>query len=264
MTEGFIIRDGVRLRYAVDGNQAAPPVVLLNSIGTGLQLWDDVIPHLASSTQILRSDARGHGGSAATEGIYSLDMLAHDLAATMDDAGIFSAVIAGNSLGGMVAMQFACRFPRRTAGLVLICTSAQMDRAAWQSRYHTVSEQGIAAIADLSMERFFSADFRKHRPEKVLATKQALLTMDSRGYAGCAAAIRDMDLAHHISTIACPTLVVTGRSDISTPLEGHGEHLLAAIPGAQHLALDCGHLAPLECPAELAAAMARMLNEDAP
>lgn len=261
MTDSFIIRDGVRLRYAVDGQPAASPIVLLNSIGTDLRLWDDVTARLAASLQILRCDMRGHGGSAASNGDYSLDMLADDLAAVMDDAGIYSAVIAGVSLGGMTAMQFACRYPGRAVGLVPICTSAQMDSVAWQSRYQTVCEQGVVAIVDLAMERFFSADFRRHSPAKVDRARLALLTMDSRGYAGCAAAIRDMDLVRHIGAIACPTLVVTGRSDISTPLEGHGEHLLAAIQGARHLALNCGHLAPLECPAELAAALASLVDQ---
>lgn len=255
MTHAYITREGTRLHYQLEGSACAPSLVLLNSIGTDTRLWNQARHYLGERFQVLGVDARGHGGSAASDGDYTLDMLADDVAAAMDDAGIFAATIAGVSLGGMVAMNFALRYPQRCAALVPICTSATMDPAAWQMRVDMVREQGIQPLADLSMERFFSEEFRRDHPEEVRRTRIALLAMDPRGYAGCAAAIRDMALEGRLTDIACPTLVVTGKKDISTPFEGHGEHLVSVIPGARHLSLDCAHLAPMEQPTQLAAAI---------
>ena len=115
----------------------------------------------------------------------------------------------------------------------------------------------MAAIADLVMGRFLSD---AAEPAIYEALRRQLLAMDAQGYAGCGAAIRDMDLADRIGGIACPTLVVTGTRDTSTPYAGHGEHLIARIPGAAHVALEAAHLAPLEAPEALAGAITSFLE----
>jgi len=252
MAELFVGAGGVRLHYRIDGAPGARPLVLLNSIGTDLRSWAAVVDRLAPHCRVLRMDTRGHGASQAAPGDYALGDLAADLAAVMDGAGLGEAVVAGVSLGGMIAMEFALRFPERTEAIVPVCTSASMDRAAWQARIAAVRSGGTAAIAELAMERFFSPEFRSMHPGQVRAVEIALKAMDSRGYAGCAAAIRDMVLLNRLAWIDCPTLVVSGERDESTPFVGHGDQLLRQIHGAQHVAIDCGHLACIEQPEALA------------
>lgn len=251
----FVSAQGAAIYWKVEGDPANPPLVLLNSIGTDMDLWAEALPALRQRFSLLRVDTRGHGASDAPEDDYALPVLASDVCAAMNAADIGSATIAGVSLGGMIAMQLALDAPDRVTGLALVCTSATMDRVAWQTRVETVRHDGIAGIVDLAMGRFLSPDYAAARPEVAATVRRGLLAMAPAGYAGCGAAIRDMALADRLDGVACPTLVVTGTRDTSTPLEVHGEHLLATIPGVRHVALDAAHLAPLEAPDALAAAI---------
>jgi 3-oxoadipate enol-lactonase len=254
VTEGVTDHAGARIAWSVDG--AGEPLVLLNSIGTDRRLWDGMIdPLVAAGHRLLRIDTRGHGRSDAPTGDYSLEMLAADVAAMMDDAGMANAAVAGVSLGGMIAMQLAVDRPERVTRLVLICTSATMDRDAWAARVDTTRSDGMAAIAPIAMPRFLSPAFIADHPVIARGIEHDLRTMSADGYAGCAAAIRDMDLLPRLSGIDAPTLVVTGSRDVSTPRAGHGDRLLAEIPGSTEVQLDCAHLPPIETPDVLAAVM---------
>lgn len=253
----FIQRPGANLYWKRDGRDDAPALLLLNSIGTDMDLWDGVLPHLRDRFAVLRIDTRGHGASIAEPGDYALAMLADDGLAAADAAGFARFSVAGVSLGGMIGMELALRAPGRIEKLLPICTSATMDSASWNDRIAKVRGEGMAAIADLAMGRFLSD---AAEPAIYEAVRGQLLAMDAQGYAGCGAAIRDMDLADRIGGIACPTLIVTGTRDTSTPLEGHGEYLIARIPGAAHVALEAAHLAPLEAPEALAGAITSFLE----
>lgn len=255
----FTTRDGVRLYWKLEGAADRPPLVLLNSIGTDMGLWDRAVPHLLPAFRLLRIDTRGHGASDAPDGDYSLALLAGDVAAILEDAGIDRAAVAGVSLGGMTAMQLALDHPARVSALALVCTSATMDAASWAARAETVRTQGTAAIAGMAIGRFLSAPFVAQHPEIADAMKGAIAAQPDAGYAGCAAAIRDMALRGRLGEIAVPTLVVTGAVDISTPYAGHGEHLVAAIAGAVHVGVAGAHLPPVEDPAALASALRRAL-----
>ena len=253
----FIQRPGANLYWKRDGRDDAPALLLLNSIGTDMDLWDGVLPHLRNRFAVLRIDARGHGASIAEPGDYALAMLADDVLAAADAVGFDRFSVAGVSLGGMIGMELALRAPGRIEKLLPICTSATMDSASWNDRIARVRGEGMAAIADLAMGRFLSDAVE---PAIYEAVRRQLLAMDAQGYAGCGAAIRDMDLADRIGGIACPTLVITGTRDTSTPYAGHGEHLVARIPGAAHVALEAAHLAPLEAPEALAGAITSFLE----
>jgi 3-oxoadipate enol-lactonase/4-carboxymuconolactone decarboxylase len=180
----------------------------------------------------------------------------------MTAAGADRAAVCGVSLGGMIAMQLALKAPARVTGLVLVCTSAAMDRDTWRARVDTVRGEGTAAIAEAAMGRFFSERFRRQHPDIVETVRTGLLASSAEGYAGCAAAIRDMNLADRLPSIAVPTLVVTGSKDVSTPAEGHGDRLVAAIPGATAVSLATAHLPCLEAPAALAGAISDFLEPD--
>jgi 3-oxoadipate enol-lactonase / 4-carboxymuconolactone decarboxylase len=261
----FISRDGVRLYWKLEGADERPVLVLLNSIGTDMSLWDAAVPHLLAAFRLLRLDTRGHGASDAPEGDYSLAMLAGDVVAVMEAADVDRAAVAGVSLGGMLAMELALRHPERVAALALVCTSATMDRAAWADRVAMVRAGGTVAVADLAMGRFLSPGFVRAHPEVAESVRRGLIGTADAGYAGAGAAIRDMNLIERLPAIKQPTLVVAGDRDTSTPFVGHGELLAAAIPATDVVHLEAAHLAPIEAPAALAAALRRFLlpNSDA-
>jgi 3-oxoadipate enol-lactonase len=251
---------GGRIYWKLEGPDGAAPLVLLNSIGTDMDLWETVLPALRQRHRVLRIDTRGHGASDVVPGDPSLADLATDVAVAMSAAGIARAAIAGVSLGGMIAMELALSMPALVDRLALVCTSATMDKTAWSDRVAKVRREGMAAIADLAVGRFLSPEFVAADPAMAATIRRQLLTMDAEGYAACAVAIRDMELHSRLDQIACPALIVTGDRDTSTPFAGHGEHVLGGIPGAGHVALAAAHLAPLEAPEALAANLLAFLT----
>jgi 3-oxoadipate enol-lactonase/4-carboxymuconolactone decarboxylase len=259
----FADNAGVRLYWRLEGAADRPVLLLLNSIGTDMGLWDLAAQYLLPNFRLLRMDTRGHGASDAPANDYSLANLASDAVAVMAAAGVDCAAACGVSLGGMIAMQLALQAPERISALVLVCTSANMDPAIWAARVDTVRRDGMGAIADAAMERFFSDAFRRQRPDVAETVRTGLLQTSAQGYSGCAAAIRDMNIAAELPVISAPTLVVTGAKDVSTPRSGHGDKLLGAIAGARGAELPTGHLACLEAPAPLAGLITDFLAMDA-
>ena len=253
----FARNGDIRLHWREDG--AGPPLLLLNSVGCDLTLWDPVLPHL-KNFRVLRMDMRGHGQSDSPPGDYTLDQLAADAVCVLDAAGVDKAAICGLSLGGMTAMTLALNAPARVSSLILACTSAQMDREIWNTRIETVRSQGMAAIVDAVIARFFSEEFRRDHASEVQTIRDDFLRLDPEGYAGCCAAIRDMALLDSISRIAAPTLVIAGSKDVATPFEGHGSEILKRIPGAQLKMMPAAHIAPVEMPEAFAAIVAAFLS----
>jgi 3-oxoadipate enol-lactonase/4-carboxymuconolactone decarboxylase len=202
---------------------------------------------------------RGHGGSDSPDGDYALDQLAGDALCVLDAAGVEQAAICGLSLGGMVAMSLALQAPERVRALVLACTSARMDPDGWNARIRAVRGGGMAAVAEPVMERFFSPEFRRDHDAAVQPIRETFLQLDPAGYAGCCAAIRDMDLLGRIAGIAAPTLVICGDRDVATPCEGHGAKIRQRIAGAGLALLPAAHIAPVEMPEDFADALKRFL-----
>lgn len=256
-----VTQGGTRLFWREDGDNTKPPLLLLNSIGTSLEVWDRLVPLLAPYHRILRMDTRGHGQSEAPGGDYTLTLLAADALAVLDAAGAERAVVCGLSLGGMIAMTLALEAPSRVETLVLICTSAAMDKDAWDARITRVRAGGMAVITEMALDRFFADSFRQTHPEAVAPVRAGLLATPPHGYAACGAAIRDMDLEGQLGNIAVPVLVIAGTKDVSTPYQGHGDKIAAAIPGASAVLLDAAHLAPLEEPAGVARAIRGFLAD---
>ena len=257
----FAISHGARIYWRQDGAADKPPLVLLTSIGTDLSLYDTVTPLLTSDFRVLRIDTRGHGASDAPAGDYSLDLLADDVLAVMDAAGVTQAALCGTSLGAMIAMALASKAPERISALVLACTSPAMDPTIWDQRLALIREQGLSAIVDGVLGRFFSEAFRVNHPEAVQTVRAGILAQNPDGYCGCGAAIRDMALLDRLPAITVPTLVLTGAKDVATPFEGHAERIVTAIPGARHAQIEGAHLPSLEAPAAFAGAVRDFLAQ---
>lgn len=257
----FATSQGARLYWRQDGATDKPALVLLTSIGTDLSLYDPVVPLLTPDFRVIRMDTRGHGASDASAGDYSLDLLADDVLAVMDAAGADKASVCGTSLGGMIAMALATKAPERVEALVLACTSPAMDPSVWDQRLALIRAEGMSAIVEAVMGRFFSEAFRAQHPEVVETVRAGMLSQSVDGYAGCGAAIRDMALLNRLPGITAPTLVVTGAKDLATPYAGHGEKIVAAVPGARHVEIGGAHLPSLEASTALAGALRDFVRE---
>lgn len=257
----FASNGDCRIYWRADGARGNPPLLLLNSIGTDLALWDRVVGLLSGQFFVLRMDCRGHGASDAPCGPYTLELLAADARAVLDAAHVPAAVICGLSLGGMIAMTLALVAPERVTALILACTSAKMDSAAWQQRHDKVLAGGTAAIVELVLQRFFSDTYRRLHPGEVETVQTGLLDMNAAGYAGCCAAIRDMQLLEELPKVRAPTLAIAGARDLSTPFKEHGALIVGAIPGARAVHLDAGHLACIEAPGAFAGAIIEFIDE---
>lgn len=247
----------VRLHWREDG--AGQPLLLLNSVGCDLTLWDGVVAHL-KGFRVLRMDMRGHGLSDSPPGDTTLDQMASDALAVLDAAGVDKAAVCGLSLGGMTAMTMGLNAPSRISALILACTSARMDRQIWDARIAAVRAQGMAAVVDPVMMRFFSEEFRRDHAHDVDAVRTRFLGLDPEGYAGCCAAIRDMDLLDRIGRITAPTLIIAGNKDAATPFEGHGSEIAKKIARAAVGMMPAAHLAPVEKPDLFAALVTDFLS----
>lgn len=239
--------DGISLHVRRDGDPGKPAVLLSNSLGTDLSMWDDQIAPLVEHFHVVRYDVRGHGRSDAPTGDYTMDRLGRDAVAVLKGFGIDKAAFCGVSMGGMVGMWLGVHAPGRVTRLALCNTAATMPpKETWQQRIDTVLADGMEAIADAVVARWFTQPFIERAPEKVARVRGMLLTTPPVGYAGCCAAIRDMDQRSAISGIARPTLVVSGADDPATP-PARGEEIVAAIKGAELAILpDCAHLSNIE------------------
>jgi 3-oxoadipate enol-lactonase/4-carboxymuconolactone decarboxylase len=253
------------LHHRIDGPEGAPVLVLANSLGTDLHLWDAQVEVLARRLRVVRFDHRGHGSSAWTEpsAPLSIDDLGRDVIDLMDRLEIERASIAGVSIGGMTAMAAARLAPERVDRLVLCCTSAHMPPPeAWRERAALVRAEGMTAVVDAVLTRWFTDQFREAQPGIVERVRAMLLATDPAAYAACCEAIAGMDQRDAIRTITAPTLVIAGAADPATPPD-HGAAIAASISGARLLVVPgAAHLANIERANVVTAAMVAHLDPD--
>jgi 3-oxoadipate enol-lactonase len=242
--------DGCRLFVVNDGDATCAPLILLNSLGTDVGLWDAQIGDFASHFHVWRYDTRGHGRSDVAAGDYTIERLGRDVLALMDHADIVRAHLCGISIGGLTALWIATHAPDRVDRVVLANTAARIGHVPmWNERIALVRGEGVAALADATMARWFSAAFRARAPHIVERIRRTFVSIDSTGYVGCCAALRDADLRSDAPRTAAPTLVVTGTDDPATP-PADGRWLSEHIAGAQQVELLAAHLSNVECAAD--------------
>ncbi len=246
----------IALHHEISGEHEAPPVLLLNSLGSTLTMWERQVPALSESFMVVRCDTRGHGESPVPPGPYVIDDLVDDAVALLDNLGIERAHVGGVSLGGMVAMRLAARDPDRVDRLALISTSAQLGPPeTWIERAATVRADGTAAVADTVVARWLTQAHRNSDPRATQYLRDMIAATPADGYAACCDAIRDMDLRADLASITAPTLVVSGLDDPSTP-PVHLHTIVAGIPGARLVELaDCAHMAPIDQPEAVTSAL---------
>lgn len=257
----IITGDGTSIACRITGANDAPVLILGNSLGTDMRLFDPQVEALARRFRVVRFDMRGHGRSGAPAGDYSIARLGQDVLDLADALDIERFAFAGVSLGGMVGQWLGVRAAERLRALALCNTSAFMrPPEAWQARIAAVCADGMAAMADAVGERWFTPAFRASHPDVVAHALAMLRATPASGYAGCCAAIRDMDQRGAVRAITVPVLVIAGRDDPATPLP-HAGQLVHAIPNARLAVLDAAHLSNLERPAEFTQLLAGFLED---
>jgi 3-oxoadipate enol-lactonase len=230
----------------IDGSPGAPALVLSNSLGTDLAMWEAQLPALAARFRVLRYDTRGHGASTVTPGLYSIDQLGRDVLMLLDALKIPRAHFCGLSLGGMTGMWLAVHAPDRIERLVLASTTARIGTPeAYNQRIESVRKSGMTAVADAVIERWFTAGFRARAPEAIAPFRAMLIATPPEGYAACCAAVRDMDQRDAIGRISHPTLVIAGTHDVATP-PADGRAIAERIRGARYVELDAAHISNVE------------------
>jgi 3-oxoadipate enol-lactonase len=245
----------VELNHQWEGPSDAPVLVFANSLGATTEMWDAQAATLGGRFRLLRVETRGHGGSPAPPGPYSIEGLAQDVLQLLDRNGVARASYCGLSIGGMVGMWLAAHAPDRIDRLALCCTSAHLPPTTmWTERAATVRAEGPGAVADTVVGRWFTEVFREREPGTVTAFRDMIASADPEGYAGCCEAIAAMDLRDDLARITAPTLVVSGAEDPATPPE-HQAAIAAAIPGALLQTVPGAHLAPVESPEPVTAAL---------
>ncbi len=254
--------NGVTLHVAEQGPQNAPAVLFANSLGTDLRLWDAVLPLLPEGLRYVRYDKRGHGLSSCPADGWTIDQLARDAAAVIEGLDLAPVIFVGLSIGGMIGQQLATTRPDLVRALVLSNTAAKMGTPEmWDARIAAIKEQGLGAMEDAILDRWFGPAFR-HTPEASLWGAMLSRTPEA-GYLGCCTAIASADLTAQTATLRLPTIAIAGECDGASPPD-----LVAAtaklIPNTPcHIINGAGHLPCVETPAAYAAILSPFLKEHA-
>ena len=250
-----------RIHYELSGDPSHPPLVLSNSLGANLSMWDAQTLSFEKRFHLLRYDMRGHRESSSPPPPYSVAELAGDLLSLTDFVGMDRFHLCGLSVGGMIGMTLALQAPARLKKLVLCNTAVKIGtHDSWNARIETVRTKGMHEVAKTTPARWFTPAFQSSSPAVVAATLGILESLDPEGYIGGCCAVRDFDAREEIAKIRVPTMVISGTHDpVTTPADGH--FLADHIPGARYVELNAAHISSIEAAERLTAEVISFLSE---
>jgi 3-oxoadipate enol-lactonase len=240
--------EGCPIHVVVEGPENAPVLMLSNSIGADLRMWDGQVAPFTEHFRLVRYDRRGHGKSGVPQGPYTMERLGRDVVGMLDALGIEKVNWVGLSMGGMVGQWLGANAPERVEKLVLSNTSSYYsDKQAWNDRLKFARNNGLTPMAGPMMERWFTSGFREREPEAIARVTEAFVATPLDGFIACGEAVRDMDHRDLLPKITAPTLVMIGRHDPATVPEA-GEYIRDNIPGAETFVIDAAHISNIEQP----------------
>ena len=258
-----ITANGIQMNYVLDGRADAPVVTLSHSLATDLSMWDPQLEALRSRYRVLRYDTRGHGGTDAPAGAYTLDQLADDAHALLSALGIARTHWVGLSMGGMIGQTIALKTPELFRSLVLCDTSSRIPAEAkplWQDRIKTAQTQGMEPLVASTIGRWFTPPFIEQRKDVVEGVRAMIRATPPAGYVGCCHAIAALDLTDRLSAITLPTLIVVGAEDQGTPVAA-SQTMHERIKGSRlEILKSASHLSNLEQPDAFTRAMVEFLS----
>jgi 3-oxoadipate enol-lactonase len=257
----MIDADGCLLNVSVEGRDGGPTLMLSNSLGTTMQMWEPQMPNLTKLFRVIRYDRRGHGKSGVAPPPYSMERFGRDVLAILDDLNIDKVHWCGLSMGGMVGQWLGANAPKRLDRIILCNTSCYYpDPTNWHNRIKAVKEGGLAAVADTVIASWLTEDFREREPRITANMKSMLVATPVQGYLACCEALSTLDQRDLLPRITSPTLVIAGRHDMATPLAA-GEFIRSQIPGASLTILDAAHISNVEQPHAFSDAVVGFLTQ---
>lgn len=246
--------------YTLLGDTGNPRrVALIHSLAMDRQFWRPVAERMDAA--VLLYDCTGHGASPKAPGPYTVEGFADDLAQLLEHLGWDSALVAGASMGGCIALAFAGRYPERVSSLGLVDTTACYDDPkAWEERAQKALEQGLQALVDFQVTRWFGEAFRAQRPDIVAQCVATFVSNDVRAYAAACRMLGAADLRGLLPRLEVPTAIVAGEEDYATP-PAMAQELHRGIRGSTLTLLKgARHLTPLERPHAIAGVLRRLLD----
>jgi 3-oxoadipate enol-lactonase len=242
--------NGISINYQVDGPEGAPWLIFSNSLATNLTMWDEQADALKGAYRVLRYDQRGHGGSEATPGRYTFELLMADAIGLMDALGIKKAHFAGLSMGGATALGLAEKHPDRFDRIVVCdspCQSTAASTQQWEERIAVAEKQGIEALVEPTLARWFPPETLAANPPHIDKVRRMIRATPAKGFIGCAAALAHHDYAAAVATVTRPVLFMAGEKDGVTPVAMR--KLSAALPGSRYVELPgAGHISNMDQP----------------
>jgi 3-oxoadipate enol-lactonase len=244
-----ITANGITMHYEMDGPESAPVVTLSHSLATDLSMWDPQVSALKSGYRVLRYDTRGHGGTDAPEGPYTLEQLAEDVRALLHALRIPKTHYMGISMGGMIGQVLALKNPGMLQSLILCDTSSRIPEEAlpiWEERIGLAQKQGMDALVESTMERWFTASFRRKPLPALDKIRGMIRTTPVKGYVGCSRAIMRLNLTERLREITLPSFIIVGEEDPGTPVAA-SQVIHEQIKGSELVILkSAAHLSNIE------------------
>ena len=242
----FLTSDASVLHYRTDGDRAQPCLVLSNSLGTDLSMWQAQAAALAGDFFVVRYDTRGHGRSSAGAAPFGIERLGLDVVALLDHLDVERAAFCGISMGGLTGQWLGIHQSQRLRQLVLANTAARIGSAdAWLARAEQVRRDGMDAVADGAPARWFTPQFLQHAPDTVARMVASLRDQDAGGYAACCEALAQADLRASVGMITVPTLVIAGEHDPVTTLDD-ARWLQQQVAGSRLASVPASHISSVE------------------
>jgi 3-oxoadipate enol-lactonase len=255
----FTTSDGIKLRYQTDGDKSKKPLLLSNSLGTRLEMWNAQMPAFLEHFYVVRYDKRGHGLSETKPGPTDFARLSTDALELLDHLAIKKAHWCGLSMGGMSGMWLATHVPERFYKFALTCTAPSFgDPNIYNGRMKFALENGMAKMRPLVIDRWFTKDFQAQNPAEINRVGEMIESTDLKGYLACCGALRDMNQSESIRAINAKVLVVSGTHDQATPASA-GRYMASVIKGAEYVEVNGAHLSNIEAEKPYTAAVLKFL-----
>lgn len=264
MTELQFISVGANVSLAVDAapENGKPVILLSNSVGASLGMWDEFVARCGDDFRIIRYDTRGHGKSQVTDEAITIETLAGDILRIMDALKVGKATLCGLSLGGLTAQWLGVNHPDRFDRIVLANTAANFPPATmWQDRAKAVRENGMEPLVQATIERWFTKSFRDAFPQRASEIAAMFGGTSPIGYARCCEVLGSTDMLSKLNNLTLPVQIICGAHDPSTP-PSRGEELVKAIPNASMINLNAAHISSIEDADGFAAAVKAFCGND--
>ncbi len=256
--------NGILMNYELSGKKNASVAMMSHSLGSSLTMWEPQLASLEPFFQILCYDIRGHGGTEASTGLYTLDLLGEDAVSLLNALRIDQVHWVGLSMGGMIGQHLALNYSDRLLSAALCGTSAIIPSEAqpiWQERINIVREKGVEPLLEPTLERWFTPSFLSRKSERLALIRKEFLTTPPEGYVGCIEAIRKLNYLDRLAEIEVPTLIIVGEEDPGMPVSA-AEAMHARIRNSKLVVIPSArHLSNVEQPEAFSSALVKFLRE---